>query len=247
MTSAVLTGGCASKKYVSGQINPVDQRVSQMERKSGEQGKSIEALETDVNKTRERVIDLEANVKQTDAGLKKTTDMAQQAGRNAGQATDAAKAAQQQAADAWAHAENRSNNLQRYVENLENYRVAKTLHVLFGVSRSELDAEAKAGLDSIAKEALSRKKFVFEVQGFTDSQGPAELNLALSQRRAQAVARYLVTTHKIPLRAIYVLGSGSQSPAANNATRDGRRQNRRVEVRLFTPEDGKAAPTAKLE
>ena len=77
---------------------------------------------------------------------------------------------------------------------------------------------------------------MIEVQGFTDKTGTADINEKLSQDRAEAAARYLVNQHQIPVRDINMLGSGYASPVGDDKTRDGRKQNRRVEVRLFVPE-----------
>jgi outer membrane protein OmpA-like peptidoglycan-associated protein len=65
----------------------------------------------------------------------------------------------------------------------------------------------------------------------------------LSQQRAQEVARYLANEYKIPVRSISMLGSGYALPVADDATREGRKLNRRVEVRLFVPE---AATASKM-
>jgi len=71
-----------------------------------------------------------------------------------------------------------------------------------------------------------------EVQGYTDATGDDAYNIALSQRRAGAVQRYLVAQN-VPLFRIEMVGLGEANPAAGNDTREGREQNRRVEVRLL--------------
>src|SRR5262249_31363046 len=91
-------------------------------------------------------------------------------------------------------------------------------------------------LSELAKQATNLDRFVIEVQGFTDKTGSPGYNDQLSQRRAEAVARYLSTDYKIPVRNITMLGEGYASPVADDKTRDGRKQNRRVEVRLWVPE-----------
>jgi OmpA-OmpF porin, OOP family len=73
------------------------------------------------------------------------------------------------------------------------------------------------------------------VQGFTDRTGSATYNETLSEARAQAVARYLTNQSQVPIRSISMLGSGYALPVADDKTRDGRKMNRRVEVRLWVP------------
>jgi outer membrane protein OmpA-like peptidoglycan-associated protein len=218
LSFALLGTGCASKKYVNKQVGPLDQRITSVEKKTNEHGSSIEGIETDLSKTREQVLDLDANLGKTNQRLDETSNRADQAATTA------------------QNAETRAIRLERAIDNMDAYKLARTTQVLFAVSKSNLDAAAKAELDAIAQEAMSKKRFVFEVQGFTDSRGSASLNLALSQRRAEAVVRYLTMEKQIPLRNIHLIGAGPASPVADNRTREGRRQNRRVELRLFALE-----------
>ena len=104
----------------------------------------------------------------------------------------------------------------------------------FRVGSSVLTADGKAKLDAIATKALNAKGYVLEVTGFADSTGNTERNRVLSQRRADAVIRYLVEQHQIPLRRIVTpYGFGESNPVADNKSRDGRAQNRRVEVKVL--------------
>lgn len=230
---ALMGTGCATKKYVGRTVAPVDERLKQNEKRTSDQAKSIEGLETGLSKTNEKVVDLDGNLKQTNTKLEDTSN-------RANQAASAANQAQQQATDAKQYAENRANalhkNLEKTVENIDAYKLAKTSQVLFATSRSDLDQEAQATLDQLAQEVMSKKHYVIEVQGFTDSRGSKEGNLALSQRRAESVVRYLTMTKQIPLRNIHLIGAGQDAPVADNKTREGRKQNRRVEVRLYALE-----------
>jgi len=119
---------------------------------------------------------------------------------------------------------------------MNKFNMAKSVTVLFPVGQAKLNDDAKAELDEVAKMAEGKDRFVIEVQGFTDKTGSAVTNEQLSQSRADSVARYLANEHKIPVRSITTLGSGYALPVADDKTRDGRKQNRRVEVRLFVPE-----------
>lgn len=228
----VLAGagtGCATKKYVNRQISPVEQRVGGVEKKTTEQASALEGLNTDISKTRERVGDL-------DAGLQKTTQAAAEANAAAQQANSAAQQAGQSAKDARAYAEQRGNTLEQFIEARDRFKLARTEQILFRSGSAVLTNEAKAALDAIAKDSSGKARLILEIQGFTDNTGPAHTNIALSQRRAEAVVRYLTTIHNIPLRSIHLIGSGEEAPMADNKTRQGRKQNRRVEVRMFAPE-----------
>jgi len=69
------------------------------------------------------------------------------------------------------------------------------------------------------------------ITGYTDSTGPAAYNESLSVRRAQDVADYL-TSMGIAADRMSVIGAGETNPVASNKTRDGRAENRRVEVEI---------------
>ncbi len=70
--------------------------------------------------------------------------------------------------------------------------------------------------------------------GGTDSIGSAEYNYELSQRRADAVVQYLATKYNVPARRFYLIGIGKDKEVAPNNTAEGRKQNRRVEIRLLS-------------
>jgi outer membrane protein OmpA-like peptidoglycan-associated protein len=87
---------------------------------------------------------------------------------------------------------------------------------------------------------------VLEVSGFADTNGSIARNRALSQQRADAVIRYLVENHRIPLRRIVTpYGYGESNPVADNTSRDGRAQNRRVEIKLLVNK-GLTAPAPTM-
>jgi outer membrane protein OmpA-like peptidoglycan-associated protein len=126
--------------------------------------------------------------------------------------------------------------IEKNMEAMNKFQMAKTVTVLFPLNQAKLNDDAKAELDDIAKMTDGKDRYVIEVQGFTDKTGSALANEQLSQARAAAVSRYLVNEHKVPVRSVTTLGSGYALPVADDKTREGRKQNRRVEVRLFVPE-----------
>ena len=120
------------------------------------------------------------------------------------------------------------------ISALDDYVPQDVLAVNFRTGSAVLSADSKAKLDEIATKALNAKGYVVEVSGFTDATGSVARNRALSQRRADNVIRYLVENHQIPLRRIVTpYGFGESNPVAENNSRDGRAQNRRVEVKLL--------------
>jgi OOP family OmpA-OmpF porin len=240
MTGAValslLGTGCATKKYVAKTIAPVEQRVSGTETKNQEQDKTIASqgteiqdLDRDLSRTKEKLND-------TDNKANQGLQAAKAADQKAADARTAADSAQQSANGAKTFAEQGLDRLGRTVDGMNKFQMAKNETVLFKVNSDKLTDEGKQQLDELAKQATGMDRYVIEVQGFTDKTGNATYNDMLSQRRAEAVARYLTNQYKIPVRNITMLGEGYAQPVADDKTRDGRKQNRRVEVKLWVPE-----------
>ena len=120
------------------------------------------------------------------------------------------------------------------ISALDDYVPQDVLAVNFKVGSAVLSADSKSKLDEIATKAMNAKGYVVEVSGFADATGSVARNRALSQRRADNVIRYLVENHQIPLRRIVTpYGFGESNPVAENNSREGRAQNRRVEVKLL--------------
>jgi len=141
-----------------------------------------------------------------------------------------AKAAQE-TADAAVAGVNATNER---ISSLDDYVVQSTATVNFRVGSSVLSPEAKASLDEVANAATGLKGYTIEVTGFASSEGGTAMNKKLSQRRAQAVIDYLVEQHNVPLRRIGTsYGFGELQAVADNSTREGREQNRRVEVKMI--------------
>jgi outer membrane protein OmpA-like peptidoglycan-associated protein len=141
-----------------------------------------------------------------------------------------AKAAQE-TADAAIEGVNATNSR---IDAMDDYVVQSTATVNFRVGSSALLPEAKAQLDEVAAAAQTMKGYQIEITGFASADGSTAANKRLSQRRAQAVIDYMVETHNVPLRRIgQSYGFGELQAVADNTTREGREQNRRVEVKLL--------------
>lgn len=141
-----------------------------------------------------------------------------------------AKAAQE-TADAAIAGVNATNER---ITAMDDYVVQSTATVNFRVNSALLSPEGKASLDEVASAASTMKGYTIEITGFASADGSLKKNKALSQRRAQAVIDYLVENHNVPLRRIGTsYGFGELNAVADNATREGREQNRRVEIKLL--------------
>lgn len=120
------------------------------------------------------------------------------------------------------------------ISALDDYNVQDSVAVLFKVNSAVISPEDKHALDELATKAMATKGYVIEIAGFADSTGNTARNRALSQQRADSVVRYLQENHEIPLRRMITpFGYGDLRPAADNGSAEGRRQNRRVEVKIL--------------
>ena len=113
--------------------------------------------------------------------------------------------------------------------------------VLFATGKSELLPGAQKKLDDVIA-ALKDDPRSITIVGHTDSVGGEEKNMLLSQKRAEAVRRYL-TTHGVNDDRVTAQGMGSTQPIADNKTADGRANNRRVEIILNGSAKTPSTPT----
>lgn len=100
--------------------------------------------------------------------------------------------------------------------------------VKFPVDSAKLSPEAQERLTSFIEQLKNDNRNVYlEIQGHTDARGPATLNQRLGAERAEAV-RLFMSRHGVPLNRMATISYGKEEPVADNKTRDGRAQNRRV-------------------
>jgi outer membrane protein OmpA-like peptidoglycan-associated protein len=131
-------------------------------------------------------------------------------------------------------ARNEAGRANERISSLDDYEVQHSAAVYFKVNSSIISPEDRRALDDLAQKATTIKGYVIEISGYADSTGNVERNRVLSQQRADAVVRYLQENFEIPLRRIVTpFGYGQLRPVADNTTAEGRRQNRRVEVKVL--------------
>ena len=205
--------GCATKNYVKTQTAPLVEHTDQLEAKTSANNQEIHAVD-----------------ERAQSGITKAQGAADAANQNAQGATKAAGDAQVAAVDAV----HRADSLDTVVKGLDNYKSIANVTVTFGFDKSVLNKDDEAQLDSFAAQLGAAKSYILEVTGGTDSIGPAQYNYDLSQRRADAVVQYLASKYGIAAHRFYLIGIGKDKEVAPNTTKEGRQQNRRVEIQLLT-------------
>lgn len=116
----------------------------------------------------------------------------------------------------------------------------------FEPGSATIDASALGTMDDIAAVLKRCGDLQLEIQGYTDSQGGAEMNLALSQSRAESVLNEL-RARRVVTGTFKAVGYGEENPVEDNTTEEGREANRRIEFRLVRPDTAETPSETTLE
>ena len=181
----------ARKKWVKRQIDPIRDRTNELDQLQ--------------SKNRNDIHDVDARAT---AGISKANASAALADQHAQDASTRANAANGMATDA----SNRTTTLNGTVQNLDQYQQVSAVTVPFVSGHITLGKEAKSDLDDVATKLSAEKGYIIEVQGYSRS------GVKASQDMADAVVRYLVTEHQVPVFRIYKSGLGKQTETAATAT-----------------------------
>ena len=189
-------------------------KKSYVQKEVGEVNKKVDAVSGEVEKTQQRVQKNEVRIDEVDKGA--------QAG--IGQAKDSAGKAMAKAQDA----EKAAKGKLIYTVTLSNDKVT------FPVNRAEISDESKKLIDeAVAPLKAENRGVYFEIEGHTDATGDESYNFKLGEERALAVRDYIAKTHGIALSRLNVISYGESKAVADNKTREGRAQNRRVVIRIL--------------
>jgi outer membrane protein OmpA-like peptidoglycan-associated protein len=217
--AAIAVGGstaCATKKFVRTSVGQVNDKVDSL-------GRSVE-------ETQERTRQNEGKIAEVD---QKAAAADQKAVAAQGSA-DRANTAAQQAANTANTAVQRTDALEKASKRLVYEVVLSEDQGNFKFGKKDLPDEAKAKIDEMIQQIKADPKGAyFEIAGYTDSIGSKEYNEKLGLERAEAVMRYLYEQHQIPLFKMNVISYGEDNPVAENNTKTGRAQNRRVVIRVL--------------
>jgi OmpA-OmpF porin, OOP family len=226
LAGIVVLSGCASRKYVRLQTEALEPSITEAQNGVKENAERIDAVD---KRAQQGITAANAAAATADAKAVKAGEAAQTA-QTAAQAADKKADTANQGVQ---QANNRINTVETRLTTIDNYTESDKQVVTFAVNRFNLSDQAKSTLDKIASDLSGlRAGFMVELQGFASADGSEQYNIGLSQRRVEAVERYLVSKN-IPLFRISVVGLGDENPVADNKTRDGRAQNRRVEIRVL--------------
>jgi outer membrane protein OmpA-like peptidoglycan-associated protein len=219
-TTIFANVGCATKKYVRNQVTPINNKIGELDEITSKNTRDIK--------------DVDGKAQQGISAANAADQKATAAGDSATQANQAA-----------ARVGNGLNGLQGTVENLDNYKPVTSATIQFGSNKYVLTKSDQQSLDEFAQQIGGQKHYIVQVQGYTDSVGPAEYNNQLSRRRADAVIQYLAAKHNVPPYRIYIIGLGKDNPVAQNNSASGRAKNRRVDVQLLTNSLESASASAR--
>jgi len=202
----------ARKKYVQKQLTPIQNRVNELDELTAANSKMIK--------------DVDSRAQQ---GIQMASNKANEADQHAVDAGNKATAAQ----DTATKANTRLTTVEGVVSNIDQYKATNQTEIRFRPGQSVLSQNAKTALDQMAEPLKGQHGYIVEVQGFSSGKGQAAIGT--SRKMADAVVRYLVENHEIPVYRIYVLGMGNApiQTTAENGEKPKRMSGGRVEVSLL--------------
>ena len=126
----------------------------------------------------------------------------------------------------------------------EGIKITFNSEIMFDLNKAVLKDQYQRELSELATILNKYQDTNILLEGHTDSTGSQEYNLELSEKRAKSVANFLATRNVNPAR-FTIMGYGESQPIASNETKEGRSQNRRVEVAIYANEKLKKVAAAK--
>ena len=176
----------ASKAYVRRHVQPIQDRVNELDELTAANRKLIS--------------DVDARARQ---GIQQASEKANLADEHAIEAGNKAQAAHQTAAAL----DTRLATDETVVGNIDQYKSEPQTELHFRPGQTVLSKQSKDALDELAAQLKDQRGYIIEVQGFSSGRGQAAI--LNSRKMADLVQRYLVLNHEIPTYRIYVIGMGN--------------------------------------
>jgi len=186
----------ATKEYVRRHVQPVRDRINELDLITAENGKMI------------RDVDSRAQ-----HGLQLASAKASMADEHASDAANKAQMAQQTASSL----NTRLSTEESVVGNIDQYKSGAQTEIRFRPGQTVLSKQAKDALDEMAGPLKNQRGYIIEVQGFSSGQGQGAITN--SRKMADSVVRYLVLNYDIPAYRIYVIGMGNAAAEGAKGTR----------------------------
>jgi hypothetical protein len=214
----------ARKKWVKRQIDPINDRLSELDEVNAKNAQDIR--------------DLDARAQ---AGIRK----AQSAADAANQLALAANTTAENANTAAQNAANHVNQVNTTVNGLDQYKQATDIVIKFRGSSPVLTSDSKAALDQLASSLTGHEGYILELESHSPLAGSA--GIQTSERLSEAVKRYLVSEHQIPVYRMHSVALGNEVEMASTATGDQNQKPERVRfssVHVSVMENSLAAQAA---
>ena len=200
----------ARKKYVHRQMQPIRDRVNELDELTSANTKNIK--DTDSRATE---------------GIRLASAKASEADQHAVDAGNRAQQAQQLAQTTTT----RLQSVEQTVTSLDQYQTMSDTEIRFRPGQNVLSTRAKQALDQLAEPLKNQRGYIVEVQGFSSGKGARAVEN--SQNMAAAVVRYLVINHDIPVYRIYTMGMGNAVVKTSDGSPAKRIRGGRVNVKLL--------------
>jgi outer membrane protein OmpA-like peptidoglycan-associated protein len=231
LAGLMALSGCATRKYVRLQTQALEPEIQEANNGVKTNAERIDTVDRRAQQALAAAGTADAKATAAQTAANDAANAAQSADRKADTANQGVQAANTRITT-------RETNVTNINPN-DNYTAGETQTVTFASGKATLSDDAKSMLDKIASDAAGMGKgYMLQIQGFTDSAGSEDYNIGLSQRRAQSVQRYLVSKN-IPLFRVSIVGLGEANPVADNHTKAGMAQNRRVEINVMKAAAGR--------
>jgi outer membrane protein OmpA-like peptidoglycan-associated protein len=166
------------KTEVDQRLGTVETKVGQVETKASEDGKRLGTVEARVTEQGQAVQGMGTRMGAFETSL--------------GQTSTAARGAGERADGAMARANEVDSRLTRLWNNRDARSLVETVEVRFAFGKADLGDAAQTALIGLSREMKENPRLALELEGYTDASGSLDFNLALSQRRVEAVRRFLV-------------------------------------------------------
>ena len=228
-----LSSGCvASRKFVRNEVKTSsDQLNGQIDKTNGEVKETKDA----VDQTNTRVAGVDQRVTGVDQKVNGVDSKVSDLDSRTTQGLSSLKTDVNGVSSKVDETNGNVASLDKKFQNRNNLQVSTQKAVLFKFDSADLKSADKTPLDEIAAAVAQNPDAIIVLEGHTDNVGNAEYNMKLSERRVDAVRRYLAVDKSVPIYKIEQVGFGAEKPLAPNNSKDGREQNRSVSIMMLVP------------